>query len=1814
MNNKLRRSIQQILLAGTTAAITSGAFASAGIQNPPPGPGQIPDYFGITGNFANSPQPILTKVVVNEGQAGGIGASVTPVVTNGVITNTTNLIGGSGYVNPTVVISDVATGSGFTGTVTIGKAAPPGLPLGALTNAQITIKAPGAKYSPNAKVTFTDPTGKGSGAVATVILNSTGGIAGFNFSSAGSGYSTGTTVTVTDVAGGTGAKAIATTSGNTAVNGKYGVITGIQITNGGSGYRSPTFTITDTAVGGSGAVLVATTYDGVNGVPTDKIMDVQVLNPGINYDINTKVTVTGGPGVLPVSLTPIIVNGGITGFSEIPNATNPVPNFAGLGKGFNVPIAGSGIRKFVDQLSTFTDFTLPVPAQNPVPSHVPNNLGQHIPIAHPDQTTFPGSDYYEIGEVLYTQKMHSDLPATHLRGYVQLVPGTHTPVAAGPQYMGPIIVAQKGIPVRIKVVNLLPPDASSNLPFPVDTTYMGQDGSNDSQNRTSVHLHGGNTPWISDGTARQWFKPSTLTPANDATNKYTGAGPYAPGQDSGGNPNKGESARSVPDMWYDKTTGNLVPNSATCTQGTTVCTTPNATNDVDGQLTFFYTNEQSARLMFYHEHAEGITRLGVYAGLAAPYLLQDLTEQALVTNGTLPSLDDTIPVVIQDKTFVPDSTQPVLNFYGPFASQLQSQDPTWRWGTGTLPPVGGLNGNGDLWVPHVFMTNQNPGTTSGANNVGRWDYGPWFWPPFVNLQNGALPNPYYDSTCNTTISFCEPSTIPGVPNGSQQSVLSNNYNPVLGPVPGTIPGGVIDHSYTPGTLTESPSGTPEAFNDTPIVNGTAYPFVKVDPKKYRLRILSVADDRTQNLSLVVAASNKSVNTTAAGNSGTTNNTILCDGSNGVSDYNKLPGQSPECTEIKMVPWTSAQDSVKPFPYNASFDPTKPYSPTDPATTSAKWYTPQNGGVTFDGRPSGVFDPATRGPAMIQIGSDGGFLSTPHVSFNQPINYEYNLKNILVTNVKEKALVLGPAERADVLVDFSHFAGATLILFNDAPAAFPAFDLRLDYYTGGSDNTDTGGAFSVVPGYGPNTRTIMQFRVNPVGGTATASTHQDDISGFDIVGLTSAIQAAFKTSQEPIIVPQSTYNAVYGINAPDALGVDLLRIADYSLTYTPLDPATRQISTLGPITLNTQPKSIIEDWTQNWGRMNALLGVEIPRTTSVTQTSIPQAYVDPPTELVKITPNDNMIPINGTAPDGSTLWRITHNGVDTHAIHFHLFHVQVINRIGWDGAVYAPDANELGWKDIVRMNPLSDTLVALRPMTMTSLPFKVPNSHRLLMPNKPLNASATANGAVPPFPNNQIADFFNLDPTSGNGSNITNVSANFGWEYLWHCHILGHEENDMMRTISAAQPPEAPVGLTVAPAAAGSTGVTLSWTDNSMIANWVTIQRSTDSSFTPANTTVINVLQAECTSQQGCPRTYNDPAPGGNINLYYRIRANNTVGAGRIMQDGTGNLPLGGLTPNFTGYSNVTANSGWTNQSSGATAVVNRTSLTFPGTAFNTVSTPQTVTLNNTGSLALSISGISTTAEFAQTNNCGSTLLSGASCSINVTFNPTSGTVTSGLLTLTDNSSTGTTQIVSLVGSVITGPTPPAAVAVNRSSTTTAVLSWVDASNNETSFQPQTSVDGGNTWSNVGPAIVSTAAQSTATGTAMNINITVADTTNASYRVMVFQSAVSAPPLTLTVVTLNDTVAPSAPTGLTGAITTGKTSTVKLNWTLGSNNNASYTLQSSTNGLTWTTVTSSLAGNVNTYSQTYTPTSANTYFRIQGVNAKGASGWSNTLKL
>ena len=77
-----------------------------------------------------------------------------------------------------------------------------------------------------------------------------------------------------------------------------------------------------------------------------------------------------------------------------------------------------------------------------------------------------------------------------------------------------------------------------------------------------------------------------------------------------------------------------------------------------GAQTFYYTNQQSARLMFYHDHSWGITRLNVYAGEAAGYVITDKTEQRLFgPSGTYKDMGEGLPLVIQDRTFVPQDAQ-----------------------------------------------------------------------------------------------------------------------------------------------------------------------------------------------------------------------------------------------------------------------------------------------------------------------------------------------------------------------------------------------------------------------------------------------------------------------------------------------------------------------------------------------------------------------------------------------------------------------------------------------------------------------------------------------------------------------------------------------------------------------------------------------------------------------------------------------------------------------------------------------------------------------------------------------------------------------------------------------------------------------------------------------------------------------------------------------------------------------------------------------------------------------------------------------------
>jgi hypothetical protein len=102
---------------------------------------------------------------------------------------------------------------------------------------------------------------------------------------------------------------------------------------------------------------------------------------------------------------------------------------------------------------------------------------------------------------------------------------------------------------------------------------------------------------------------------------------------------------------------------------------------------------------------------------------------------------------------------------------------------------------------------------------------------------------------------------------------------------------------------------------------------------------------------------------------------------------------------------------------------------------------------------------------------------------------------------------------------------------------------------------------------------------------------------------------------------------------------------------------------------------------------------------------------------------------------------------------------------------------------------------MRPMKQT-LPWTIPDSVRPLDVVNPLGSTG---------------QFTNIDPLTNNPTTVINQLTNFGWEYVWHCHLLGHEENDMMRPIVLRTSPiNSPRNL-AAGLLSNPLGISLSWT-------------------------------------------------------------------------------------------------------------------------------------------------------------------------------------------------------------------------------------------------------------------------------------------------------------------------------------------------------------------------------------------------------------------
>ena len=74
----------------------------------------------------------------------------------------------------------------------------------------------------------------------------------------------------------------------------------------------------------------------------------------------------------------------------------------------------------------------------------------------------------------------------------------------------------------------------------------------------------------------------------------------------------------------------------------------------------------------------------------------------------------------------------------------------------------------------------------------------------------------------------------------------------------------------------------------------------------------------------------------------------------------------------------------------------------------------------------------------------------------------------------------------------------------------------------------------------------------------------------------------------------------------------------------------------------------------------------------------------------------------------------------------------------------------------------------------------------------------------------------------------------------------------------------------------------------------------------------------------------------------------------------------------------------------------------------------TTRLTNTGNTTLSITNISATGHFSETNTCGKSLVTGKSCNVSVAFHPPGIGAYGGKVSVTDDAS-GSPQVVSLTG-------------------------------------------------------------------------------------------------------------------------------------------------------------------------------------------------------
>jgi hypothetical protein len=609
-------------------------------------------------------------------------------------------------------------------------------------------------------------------------------------------------------------------------------------------------------------------------------------------------------------------------------------------------------------------------------------------------------------------------------------------------------------------------------------------------------------------------------------------------------------------------------------------------------------------------------------------------------------------------------------------------------------------------------------------------------------------------------------------------------------------------------------------------------------------------------------------------------------------------------------------------------------------------------------------------------------------------------------------------------------------------------------------------------------------------------------------------------------------------------------------------------------------------------MQATLGVEVVPATPGLQNVVLSPYVFPTTELLDTTnlpkaatfdPNTNQFvdvkvtPI-ATADDGTQIWKITHNGVDTHPIHFHATDVQVINRVTWDNIVIPPDPTELGWKETVRVSPLEDTIVAMRPVVPT-LPFDFPNSVRLLSPMMADGVAIDLSSMKEPAGLGMTAFAPNGEPID-----VYNHYVNFGAEFVYHCHILSHEEMDMMHSVLYAFPPVNPGNLQFIDNFNG-TG-TLEWTDSSLSETAFVIEKSSDGGATWEVVEQIDRVITDPNTTGGI-ETFTDPAYTNGDQ--YRVFAQNTIGDTWNYADQNLNEIVNG------GFPTITTKSAYA-------TVLEVTTPTAPGdlaATFDSAQVNLTWTDNATDETNFVLERSDNGGPFVQIAQppsfAGTGLVTFADATV------MSGNVYSYQVAAANAGGTSAFSNMAGVDLTLTPPDAPTGLAAELLSASQVSLAWVDNATTETGFVVERSDNGG-----AFAVVASLPADSVS-----YIDTTVAVPNTYTYQVAAANGTGPSGYSNQVIVNVN---VPSTPINLsaTNISRTGLT----LNWEYPFDAPDGFEVQISTNSGFTSIVQIFPDVDADLLSLVISGLSRNTryYIRIRAFNIVGPSAWSPTLNV